>query len=53
MIAHRLHTIAGADRIVVLDAGRVVESGTHGQLLARGRLYPELWAADARVEATR
>ncbi|MCF7553732.1 ABC transporter ATP-binding protein [Pseudonocardia sp. WMMC193] len=53
VIAHRLHTIAGANAIVVLDAGRIVESGTHGELLAGGRLYPELWAADAREEAVR
>jgi ATP-binding cassette subfamily B multidrug efflux pump len=43
-IAHRLSTIAAMDRLVVLDAGRIVEEGTHAQLLARGGHYAELWA---------
>jgi subfamily B ATP-binding cassette protein MsbA len=42
VIAHRLATVETADRIVVLDAGRVIESGTHQQLLARGGLYSQL-----------
>ncbi|MGY3437000.1 MULTISPECIES: ABC transporter ATP-binding protein [unclassified Marinovum] len=42
-IAHRLSTIAEMDRIVVLDEGRIVESGTHQELLSAGNLYATLW----------
>jgi ATP-binding cassette subfamily B protein len=42
-IAHRLSTIAQMDRIVVLDAGRIVEQGAHSELLARGGLYSRFW----------
>jgi ATP-binding cassette subfamily B multidrug efflux pump len=42
-IAHRLSTIAALDRLVVLDHGRIVEEGTHAQLLKRGGLYADLW----------
>ncbi|GMG82262.1 ABC transporter ATP-binding protein/permease [Paralimibaculum aggregatum] len=45
MIAHRLSTVVEADEIVVLEAGRVVERGTHGDLLARGGVYARMWAA--------
>ena len=44
VIAHRLSTIKDADRIVVLDSGRVVEQGTHAELLERGDLYAQLVA---------
>ena len=43
MIAHRLSTVLGADRILVVDGGRIVESGTHLELLAAGGLYSELY----------
>jgi ATP-binding cassette subfamily B multidrug efflux pump len=43
-IAHRLSTIAALDRLVVMDAGRVVEQGSHAELLAAGGIYARLWA---------
>ncbi len=42
-IAHRLSTIAAMDRLLVLDAGRIVESGSHRELLERGGIYARLW----------
>jgi subfamily B ATP-binding cassette protein MsbA len=47
VIAHRLATVRDADLIVVLEAGRVVESGTHAELLARRGRYAELLGAGA------
>ena len=43
MIAHRLSTVTGADRIIVLDSGHVAEQGTHEELAASGGLYSRMW----------
>jgi ATP-binding cassette subfamily B protein len=51
VIAHRLSTITSADQILVLDAGQIVERGTHDQLLAHGGLYAELYRILVRSEA--
>ncbi|MYR04574.1 ABC transporter ATP-binding protein, partial [Streptomyces sp. SID6139] len=53
VIAHRLHTITGVDRIVVLDHGRIAQSGTHAQLFADDGRYRQLWdAATADIDKT-
>ena len=49
-IAHRLSTIADADRILVLDHGRLAESGSHTELLRRDGLYAEMWARQQTEE---
>lgn len=51
IIAHRLATVVRADKILVMDRGKIVESGTHSQLLARGGLYRELY--DKQLNAMR
>jgi subfamily B ATP-binding cassette protein MsbA len=50
IIAHRLSTVRRADRIVVLDRGRIAEEGTHGELLARGGLYARLASRQFRED---
>jgi ATP-binding cassette subfamily B multidrug efflux pump len=42
-IAHRLSTIAALDRLVVMDQGRIIEAGTHAELLEQGGVYAGLW----------
>jgi ATP-binding cassette subfamily B protein len=51
LIAHRLRTAMGADRILVVDKGQIVESGTHAALLTRNGLYARLW--DTQTAGTR
>ena len=43
MIAHRLSTVVNADRIIVLDSGRVAEEGTHAELVQKDGLYARMW----------
>ena len=53
VIAHRLSTIVGADEIIVLDQGRIVERGTHSGLLASGGLYASMWNRQREAEEAR
>ncbi|MDH4983018.1 ABC transporter ATP-binding protein/permease [Hyphomicrobium sp. D-2] len=53
VIAHRLSTIINADRILVMEKGRVVEQGTHTELIASGGLYADLWAHQREAEKAR
>ena len=51
VIAHRLHTITGADRILMLENGEVTEAGTHEELVAAGRGYATMWARYQTAQA--
>ena len=53
VIAHRLSTIVGADEILVLDKGVIVERGTHNQLLAHGGLYASMWNRQREAQIAR
>lgn len=51
-IAHRLSTVLAADKLLVLDSGRLVEAGTHTELLARGGLYAQLYEIQFKPQLT-
>ena len=51
VIAHRLSTVMDADQILVLDEGRIVERGTHRELLEREGAYAQMWALQLQEEA--
>jgi ATP-binding cassette subfamily B protein len=53
VIAHRLSTIVGADEIIVLDQGRIVERGTHSRLLAANGLYASMWNRQREAQEAR
>ena len=50
VIAHRLSTLAHADRVIVMDQGRIIQSGTHEELCGRDGLYKRLWNIQHRTE---
>jgi ATP-binding cassette subfamily B protein len=52
-IAHRLSTIVDADQILVMEHGRIMERGTHDDLLSRGGVYAHMWALQQQEEARR
>jgi ATP-binding cassette subfamily B protein len=53
VIAHRLSTVIGADEIIVLDQGRIVERGTHASLLGQGGVYAAMWNRQRQVDEAR
>jgi ABC-type transport system involved in Fe-S cluster assembly fused permease/ATPase subunit len=52
VIAHRLSTVIGADQILVMQQGRLVQRGRHGQLLAQGGLYANLYETQFHPQTT-
>ena len=53
VIAHRLSTIVDADQILVLDQGRIVETGSHEELLGRNGLYADMWNRQLQEDQAR
>lgn len=49
-VAHRLSTVQKCDKIFVMQAGRVVEAGTHDELLRAGHVYRDMWTAQAQAD---
>ena len=49
VVAHRLSTISKLDRLIVLDKGKIIDEGTHQELIARGGLYAELWSSQTKI----
>jgi ABC-type multidrug transport system fused ATPase/permease subunit len=52
MVAHRLSTVVEADRIYVLDQGKIVESGNHQELLEKSGIYAGLWQAQSTLPSS-
>ncbi len=52
MIAHRLSTVVDAHEILVMEAGHIIERGTHAQLLAQGGRYAQMWALQQSGEGS-
>ena len=52
VIAHRLSTVVDADRILVMDAGSIVETGSHDELISQGGVYQHMWNLQKREEVS-
>jgi len=50
IIAHRLSTVVGANNILVIDKGKIVETGTHKQLLRKKGLYADMWSTQQTIQ---